>query len=248
MSGAAAAAPVLSLRGITKSYRTGDVVTPVLHGIDLEVQPGEYVALMGASGSGKSTLMNLMGLLDRCDAGELRLQGRDVSRLDAAEQAQLRNQAIGFVFQSFNLLKRMSVAENVALPLIYAGVGRLRARERAQALLQAVGLGTLAQRMPSQLSGGQQQRVAIARALANEAPLLLADEPTGNLDTQTTAEVLAILDRLNREQGLTIVLVTHEPDVALHARRLVRLTDGRVSYDGPPGGDPAVAMVQRSAA
>jgi len=225
---------VLALHGITKSYRTGDVVTPVLHGIDLSVQRGDYLALMGSSGSGKSTLMNLMGLLDRCDEGQLLLQGRDVSQLSTAEHASLRNREIGFVFQSFNLLKRMSVLDNVALPLIYAGKSRSVARARAQTLLGQVGLGDLAKRMPNQLSGGQQQRVAIARSLANEAPLLLADEPTGNLDTQTTVEVLAILERLNREMGLTIVLVTHEPDVALQAKRLVRLKDGRVAFDGAP--------------
>jgi len=225
---------VLTLRGITKSYRTGDVITPVLHGIDLTVQRGDYLALMGSSGSGKSTLMNLMGLLDRCDGGELLLQGRDVSQLSTAEHAALRNREIGFVFQSFNLLKRMSVLDNVALPLIYAGKSRSLARARAQTLLGQVGLGELSKRMPNQLSGGQQQRVAIARSLANEAPLLLADEPTGNLDTQTTVEVLAILERLNREMGLTIVLVTHEPDVALQAKRLVRLKDGRVAFDGSP--------------
>ena len=225
---------VLALRGITKSYRSGDVVTPVLHGIDLSVQRGDYLALMGSSGSGKSTLMNLMGLLGRCDSGELLLQGRDVSQLGTAEHASLRNREIGFVFQSFNLLKRMTVLDNVALPLIYAGKPRSAARARGQQLLDQLGLGEFAKRMPNQLSGGQQQRVAIARSLANEAPLLLADEPTGNLDTQTTAEVLAILARLNREFGLTIVLVTHEPEVALQAKRLVRLKDGRVAFDGLP--------------
>jgi putative ABC transport system ATP-binding protein len=233
---AAAAAPLIALQGITKAYRNGEVVTPVLHGIDLQVGAGEYVALMGPSGSGKSTLMNLLGLLDRADEGHYRLAGRDVTQLSAGEHAVVRNRTIGFVFQSFNLLKRLSVLENVALPLLYAGRSRGQARERAQQLLQQVGLGPLGARKPNQLSGGQQQRVAIARALACQAPLLLADEPTGNLDTQTTAEVLALLDGLNREQGLTIVLVTHENDVARHCRRLVRLKDGRVVYDGVPGG------------
>ncbi len=230
------AGEVICLQGVGKSYRNGEVVTPVLHDVALTVGAGEYVALMGPSGSGKSTLMNLLGLLDRADSGHYRLAGRDVTTLSAAQQAEVRNQTIGFVFQSFNLLKRMNVQENVALPLLYAGLGRSAARTRAQALLEQVGLGSFAKRLPSQLSGGQQQRVAIARALACRPPLLLADEPTGNLDTQTTEEVLALLDALNREQGLSIVLVTHENDVAAHARRLVRLKDGRVVYDGAPAG------------
>ena len=226
---------LITLAGVCKSYRNGELVTPVLHGIDLQVRTGDYLALMGPSGSGKSTLMNLLGLLDRADSGRQTLAGRDVTGLDAAEQAELRNRSIGFVFQGFNLLKRMSIAENVALPMLYAGRSRREARVRALELLGQVGLGSLGERLPSQLSGGQQQRVAIARALANRPPLLLADEPTGNLDTQTTDEVLALLDGLNRDQGLSIVIVTHENDVAAHARRLVRLKDGRVVYDGVPG-------------
>ncbi|MFC3147936.1 ABC transporter ATP-binding protein [Piscinibacterium candidicorallinum] len=225
---------LIDLKGITKSYQTGDVVTPVLHGITVGIDRGEYVAIMGQSGSGKSTLMNLLGLLDRADGGTYTLNGMDVTALDAAQQAEVRNKTIGFVFQSFNLLKRMSVAENVALPLVYAGASRGEAKKRATELLERVGLGALGGRMPNQLSGGQQQRVAIARALVNNPPLLLADEPTGNLDTKTTEEVLKVFEQLNREQGLSIVIVTHEPDVAHHAKRLVRLRDGLVVFDGAP--------------
>ena len=228
---------LIELSGISKSYRTGDVVTPVLFDIDLQVSQGDYVALMGPSGSGKSTLMNLLGLLDRADGGHYRLDGQDVTDLSAAQHAEVRNRTIGFVFQSFNLLKRMNVLENVALPLLYAGQSRAAARKRAQEVLDQVGLATLGHRMPNQLSGGQQQRVAIARSLVNRPPLLLADEPTGNLDTKTTNEVLEVIGLLNREQGLTIVIVTHEPDVARHAKRLVKLKDGVVVYDGVPAGE-----------
>lgn len=228
---------LIALREISKSYQSGDIKTPVLFGIDLQVQRGEYVALMGPSGSGKSTLMNLLGLLDRADGGSYHLSGSEVATMNAAEHAEVRNKTIGFVFQSFNLLKRMNALENVALPLLYAGVGRAKAKVRALEVLGQVGLAALGHRMPDQLSGGQQQRVAIARALVNCPPVLLADEPTGNLDTKTTEEVLGVIDQLNREQGLTIILVTHEVDVAQHAKRLVRLKDGHIVFDGAPALD-----------
>lgn len=219
------AGPLIELAGISKSYRNGEVVTPVLHGIDLQVAAGEYVALMGPSGSGKSTLMNLLGLLDRADAGHYRLAGRDVTLLSAAEHAEVRNRSIGFVFQSFNLLKRLSVLENVALPLLYAGRSRAEARERAQALLQQVGLGPLSARMPNQLSGGQQQRVAIARALVHDPPIILADEPTGCLDSQNGHVVIELFRQL-RETGLTVFMVTHDQAIAGAADRILRLRDG----------------------
>ncbi|WP_137171659.1 ABC transporter ATP-binding protein [Massilia sp. HP4] len=225
--------PLIDIRGVTKTYVSGSVETPVLHGVDLVVERGDFVSIMGASGSGKSTLMNILGCLDQATGGTYLLDGVDTRTLDRPALADIRNRKIGFVFQSFNLIKRMNLAENVALPLIYGGVARAKAHARALAELERVGLGNLAGRTPNQLSGGQQQRVAIARALATDPPLLLADEPTGNLDTQTSDDIMNSFGQLNRERGITIVLVTHEPDIAAVSRRLVRLKDGRVLYDGP---------------
>lgn len=225
--------PLIDIRGVTKTYVSGSVETPVLHGVDLVVERGDFVSIMGASGSGKSTLMNILGCLDQATGGTYLLDGVDTRTLDRPALADIRNRKIGFVFQSFNLIKRMNLAENIALPLIYGGVSRARAHARALTELERVGLGNLSGRTPNQLSGGQQQRVAIARALATDPPLLLADEPTGNLDTHTSDEIMASFGLLNRERGITIVLVTHEPDIAACSRRLVRLKDGRVLYDGP---------------
>lgn len=228
-----AAGALVEITDVRKSYFSNRVETPVLHGINVTMQRGDFVAVMGQSGSGKSTLMNILGCLDTPTSGAYRLAGVDVGAQSRAELATLRNRTIGFVFQSFNLLKRMSVLDNVALPLIYAGVSRSASRSRAQTQLDKVGLGELASRQPNQLSGGQQQRVAIARALVVDPPLILADEPTGNLDTRTSNDIMALLNELNRERGQSIILVTHEPDIAAHAKRLVRLKDGLVLYDGP---------------
>ena len=224
---------LIDIRGVTKSYFSGSVETPVLFGIDLQVPRGDFLAVMGQSGSGKSTLMNIFGCLDQATGGSYHLDGVDTRSLSRPELATVRNKTIGFVFQSFNLIKRMNVAENVALPLIYAGVSRRKAQEKALAELDRVGLADYARRTPSQLSGGQQQRMAIARALVGDPPLILADEPTGNLDTQTSNEIMRSFQQLNQERGITILLVTHEPDIAAYSKRLMRLKDGRVLYDGP---------------
>ena len=225
------AQPVISVRRLSKVYRMGQTSIPALRGVNVEVARGEFVAIMGPSGSGKSTFMNLLGCLDRPTSGEYRLNGREVSRLSADAIADLRNRHIGFVFQGFNLLARATALANVALPLLYAGMPREERERRARRALGIVGLGNRIDHHPQQLSGGQQQRVAIARALVNSPSLLLADEPTGNLDTRTGMDIMAILQRLNGF-GLTIVLVTHEPDIATYARRLVRFVDGRVTHDG----------------
>ena len=225
--------PIILTRGIVKEFPSGAGPVRILHGIDLEVNAGEFVALMGPSGSGKSTFMNILGCLDSPTEGDYLLDGEPVAYRQAAELAAIRNHAIGFVFQGFNLLPRSTLADNVALPLIYAGVATAERRARAADMLARVGLGNRLDAYPAQISGGQQQRVAIARALVNRPALVLADEPTGNLDTKTSAEIMALFESLNRDDGITIVLVTHETDIALHARRLVRLVDGRKAFDGP---------------
>ena len=229
---------LIELRNIYKTYHMGDVQVPVLKGVSLKVAQGELVALMGASGSGKSTLMNLLGCLDRPTSGEYWLDGQEVSRLSADQRALLRNRKIGFVFQSFNLLPRTSALENVAMPLTYSAdrLPEREARKRSEEMLRRVGLADRLDHEPSQLSGGQQQRVAIARALINRPSLLFADEPTGNLDSRTSEEVLRMFQQLNEEDRITIILVTHDATVAAHARRAIRIHDG-VIQDGPSAQD-----------
>jgi len=219
---------LIELRNIYKTYHIGDLDIPVLRGVSLNVARGELVALMGSSGSGKSTLMNILGCLDRPTSGEYWLDGQEVSRRSAEERALLRNRTVGFVFQSFNLLPRTSALENVMLPLSYAreSLSDRQARRRSAELLERVGLGDRLDHLPSQLSGGQQQRVAIARSLINHPAILFADEPTGNLDSHTSEEILQMFRQLNAEDGITIVLVTHDPAVARHAQRMIRIHDG----------------------
>jgi ABC-type lipoprotein export system ATPase subunit len=233
--------PIIVLEDVTKSYRLGDADVPVLRGVSLEIRRGEFVALMGPSGSGKSTLMNLLGCLDRPTSGSYRLDGEEVSRASADRRAIIRGRTLGFVFQNFNLLARTSALANVLMPLEYAPAAPppAEARRRAAALLARVGLAERLDHEPAQMSGGQQQRVAIARALVNAPPVLLADEPTGNLDSRTSREVLALFRELNLEQGLTVILVTHDAGVARHADRAIRVHDGLV-VDGAFA-DPAGA-------
>ena len=226
---------LIELTQVTKVYGAGDAEVRALDGVDLTIEDGDFVAVMGASGSGKSTCMNILGALDTPTSGRYRFKGVDVAgELSRDQQALLRRNYLGFVFQSFNLLARTSALENVELPLIYRGVGRRGRRERALASLEAVGLGGRAHHTAAQLSGGQQQRVAIARALVTEPAVLFADEPTGNLDSKRSAEILKFLADLNRDRKITIVMVTHEPDLARWARRVLMFSDGRVVHDGPP--------------
>ena len=221
---------LIDIRDITKFYDMGEERVRALDGVSLGVERGEYVAVMGPSGSGKSTLMNLVGCLDTPTSGSYVLNGREVARMTDDELAQIRNQEIGFVFQTFNLLPRTNALQQVELPLVYSGLARKERRERAVKALEAVGLGDRMNHQPNEMSGGQRQRVAVARALINDPSILLADEPTGNLDSQTGAEIMALFADLNR-RGNTIVLVTHEEDIAAHARRIVRLRDGKVTED-----------------
>ena len=224
--------PVIRLEGVHKTYQLGETQqVQALRGVSLEIYAGEFVAVMGPSGSGKSTLMNLLGCLDRPSRGHYFLEGSDVSQHSKAELAHMRNRKIGFVFQQFNLLARTSALENVELPTIYAGIAQEERKKRALGALELVGLGDRAMHHPSQLSGGQQQRVAIARALVNRPSILLADEPTGNLDSRTSVEIMDIFQKLNDEQGLTVILVTHEHDIAQYAKRILEFRDGRMRRD-----------------
>jgi len=223
-------APVIDLQDVSKTYHIGEISVHALRDVSATVQRGEYVAIMGSSGSGKTTLMNILGCLDIPTGGIYRLNGSDVRTADEDDLADLRNREIGFVFQSFNLIPRTRALANVELPLAYAGLGRADRRRRALSALREVGLHDRDDHLPSELSGGQQQRVAVARALVTNPAMILADEPTGNLDTTSTREVMAIFERLS-EEGRTIILITHEPDVAAHADRIIHLSDGRITSD-----------------
>ncbi len=232
--------PLIQFQDVAKVYHMGDVEVHALRGVSLAIQQGEFTAIMGASGSGKSTLMNIVGLLDRPTSGTYLLEGEAVSTLSTERLAEVRNRTIGFVFQSFNLLSRTSALENVELPLLYAGAGGPERHRRAAASLERVGLGSRADHHPNQMSGGQQQRVAIARALVTEPRVILADEPTGNLDSRTSVEVMQLFQELGRS-GITVVVVTHEPDIARYATRVIQMRDGRVLSDESQ--EPVAAVV-----
>ena len=223
---------IIRISGLSKHYQTIAGPVPALEDISLAIYPGEFVAVMGPSGSGKSTFMNILGCLDIPTGGAYSLNGTDVRTLDKDRLAHLRNEVIGFVFQGFNLLPRANLLDNVALPLVYAGIGKAERVKRAQEMLDRVGLGKYGASRPNQISGGQQQRVAIARALINRPRLILADEPTGNLDSKTSQEIMNLFTQLNRDEDITVVLVTHEPDIAAYAKRLVRFIDGHLAHDG----------------
>ncbi len=223
---------LISIRNLNKTYMMGLEKVEALKSVSLEIEKNEYVALMGPSGSGKSTLMNLLGCLDSPTAGEYWLNGIEVSTMDDSELAEVRNRQIGFVFQTFNLLPRLSALENVALPLVYAGISKAERLEKARAVLESVGLGDRITHRPNELSGGQRQRVAVARALVNDPAIILADEPTGNLDSKTSYEIMGLFEQIH-QAGNTVILVTHEHDIALHAHRIVRMRDGLVEWDRP---------------
>jgi ABC-type lipoprotein export system ATPase subunit len=238
---------LIKLDDVRKTYHLGEIDVPVLKGVSLTIDRGEMVALMGASGSGKTTLMNILGCLDRVTSGKYWLDGEDITQLDSDHRAMIRNTKIGFVFQSFNLLARTSALENVMMPLTYTATNLSdhEGRKRAAAMLERVGLGSRLDHHPSQLSGGQQQRVAIARALVNNPPLLFADEPTGNLDTKTSKEILRMFQKLSEEDGITVVLVTHDAGVANYAKRVIRISDGLIAtgvYNGQPEGEAEAAV------
>jgi len=222
--------PVIEITGITKFYELGTNTVKALNGVDVQINKNEYVALMGPSGSGKSTLMNILGCLDTPTSGDYILNDENVATLLDHELAQIRNKEIGFVFQTFNLLPRLTASANVALPLVYSGLGKNKRLDMADAMLEAVGLGDRLDHRPNELSGGQRQRVAIARALINNPSIILADEPTGNLDSQTSYEIMAILDEIH-QRGNTVILVTHEEDIAQHAQRIIRMRDGKIESD-----------------
>lgn len=223
-------APVIQLKNIYRTYVMGDQVLNALDGVDLDISRNEYVAIVGASGSGKSTMMNIIGCLDRATKGDYLLNGTDVGDMSEAQLAKARNREIGFIFQSFNLLSRASALKNVMQPLVYRGIPRVERKRLASEALAKVGLGDRLESRPNQMSGGQRQRVAIARALIGNPAILLADEPTGNLDSKTSQEIMALIDQLH-QQGQTIIMVTHEPDIAAHCERVIRLTDGKVESD-----------------